>query len=86
MDWLEIEKDNNPDLSILYIFGHSLGLSDRDILHDFIMSPGMHTTVFYHGEKTFSEQVGNLTAIIGKNEIIQRTGGQFSSLEFRKQQ
>lgn len=67
------------------IFGHSIGITDKDILRSFITLPDTRTVVYHHDEKTFSDQVSNMTAILGTDEVIARTGGKNRSLEFRNQ-
>lgn len=67
------------------IFGHSLGITDKDILKSFITLPDTRTVVYHHDEASFSEQVSNMTAILGMDEVIDRTGGEERTLEFRNQ-
>jgi hypothetical protein len=71
--------------SEVVIFGHSLGITDNDILKSFITLPNTRTVVYYHDEEAFSQQVSNITAILGREEVITRTGGQDRTLEFRDQ-
>lgn len=82
IDWLEEEKAIE---SRLYVFGHSLGITDKDIIQSFIKAPLMETMVFYHGETSLNSQIINLTAIIGMKEMVQRTGGKYRTLRFEKQ-
>lgn len=67
------------------IFGHSLGITDEDILKAFITLPDTRTVVYYHSDESFSSQVSNMTAILGVDEVIARTGGRERTLEFRNQ-
>ncbi len=85
MDWLKsLEKRKIVD-RILYIFGHSIGITDKDIIESFVTAKDMKTVVFYYDDEAFANQVSNMTAIIGKNEMINRTGGLNHTLEFREQ-
>lgn len=70
---------------ILYVFGHSLGITDGDIIERFVKAPNMKTVIYYHDEDHLDLAVTNLTAIIGKDEMIERTGGAKHSLELRSQ-
>lgn len=81
MDWL----GSHPVRRTLWAFGHSMGVTDRDILQSFITAEGMETTVFYHGEEMFKDQVTNLTEILGDVKVIEMTGGRSRSLRFVRQ-
>ncbi len=85
MDWLDNISEGVTLDRMLYIFGHSIGITDKDIISSFVLSNDMRTVLFYHDEEAFSNQVANLTAIIGMNEMIKRTGGKAHTLEFCKQ-
>ena len=69
-DWLE--KTNKTNDSNLYIFGHSLGMSDRDIIKELVTCEGMVTTVYYHDDESCAEKIENLVKIIGKDEVIRK--------------
>ena len=84
MDWLHHIRTTNYN-RMLYIFGHSLGITDKDIIEPFVRDEKVKTKVYYHDEDSFSDKVGNLTAMIGMDEMIHRTGGSYRSMEFVKQ-
>ena len=54
----------------LYIFGHSLDITDKDVLRDLILNDNVYTTIFYPN----------------KDELIRRTGGSTKTIEFKQQQ
>jgi hypothetical protein len=87
IDWLDdCKKINNSTAhKKLYIFGHSLGLTDKDIIGDFVKAEGMETTIFYHNDRTFNSMVSNMTAIIGMDEMIARNGGRKRTMKFQEQ-
>ena len=85
MDWLRHIGDNAVPRRGLTIFGHSLGLSDQDVLKAFITGRQMETTIFYRSAETFSRMVGNLTEMIGRDEMILRNGGRSRTMKFVKQ-
>lgn len=70
----------------LYIFGHSLDVTDKDILCDLILNDNVHTTIFYHNKETMGRQIANLVKVIGQDELIRRTGGSTKTIEFKLQQ
>ena len=81
----------------LYIFGHSLDVTDKDILREWILNDNVHTTIFYHknsneegyddnGRADLGAKIANLVKIIGQDELIRRTGGSTKTIEFKLQQ
>lgn len=70
----------------LYIFGHSLDITDKDILRDLILNDNVYTTIFYHNKDVMGQQIANLVKVIGQDELIRRTGGNTKTIEFKQQQ
>lgn len=99
-DWLKEPEDSkseirkcisvgdlkNNKIHNLYIFGHSLDLTDKDILRDLILNDNVHTTIFYHNKDVMGKQIANLVKVIGQDELIKRTGGRTKTIEFKQQQ
>lgn len=69
-----------------YFFGHSLDITDKDILRDLILNDNVYTTIFYHDKDTMGQQIANLVKVIGQDELIRRTGGNTKTIEFKLQQ
>lgn len=69
----------------LYIFGHSLDVTDKDILRDLILNNILHTTIFYHSKEELGKKIANLGKVIGQDELIKRTGGNTKIIEFVQQ-
>jgi hypothetical protein len=70
----------------LYVFGHSLDVTDKDILRDLILNDSVYTTIYYKDKKTMGKQISNLVKVIGQDELIRRTGDSTKTIEFRMQQ
>lgn len=80
----------------LYIFGHSLDITDKDVLSNLILNDNVKTIIFYNkanesdgddnGRKSLGEKITNLVKIIGQEELIRRTGGKKRTIEFKLQQ
>lgn len=70
----------------LYIFGHSLDVTDKDILRDLILNDNVYTTIFYYNKAVMGQQIANLVKVIGQDELIKRTGGNTKTIEFKQQQ
>lgn len=69
----------------LYIIGHSLDVTDGDVLRTLIVNDNVVTTIYYHDEKSHNEKIENLILIIGKNELIKRTSGKNQTIFFVEQ-
>lgn len=84
-DWLDsiTARPNMP--RDLFIFGHSLAPSDKEILKPFITAQGMQTVVFYHDEGMHADIITNLAANLGVDYLTRNVGGQKHTLEFRRQ-
>lgn len=81
----------------LYIFGHSLDITDRDVLRDLILNDSVLTTIFYckkynengkddNGKQDLGAKIANLVKIIGQDELIRRTGGDTETIKFKLQE
>lgn len=69
----------------LFFFGHSLDITDKDILRDLILNDNVYTTIFYHDKDAMGQQIANLDKVIGQEELIRRTGGKDKLIEFKPQ-
>lgn len=70
----------------LYIYGHSLDITDRDILSELILNDNVYTTIFYYNRADLGSKIANLVKVIGQDELIRRTGGSTKTIEFKLQQ
>ena len=69
----------------VYIFGHSLDVTDGDILRETILTPGVITTVFYRNKQQQANQVANLSKVLGQDELLRCTFSTEPTIIFRKQ-
>lgn len=69
----------------LYIFGHSLDVTDKDVLRDLILNDNVYTTIYYYNRSAYGQQIANLVKVIGKDELIRRTGGSTKTIKFKMQ-
>lgn len=76
----------NEKIYNVYIFGHSLDATDKDVLRDLILNDNVHTTIFYHSKEELGRKIANLVKVIGQDELIRRTGGSTKTIEFKEQQ
>lgn len=71
----------------LYIFGHSLDVTDQDVLRMLICNDNVQTKIFYHrknadDKKSLGKMIKNLIGVMGQEELIRRTGGVHKTIEF----
>ena len=59
----ERKKENK-----LYIFGHSLDVTDGDILKEMIEHDGIHTIIFYKDKARLGQQIANLVKVLGSEK------------------
>lgn len=69
----------------LFIFGHSLDITDKDILRDLILNDNVYTIIYYFNKDVMGQQIANLVKVIGQDELVRRTGGSTKTIEFKKQ-
>lgn len=74
-----------PQYSHVYIFGHSLDVTDGDILREVIRNPGVITTIFYKDKQQQANQIANLSKVLGQDELLKRTFSTFPSIIFQQQ-
>lgn len=90
-DWIKLyferkEKNTNVQYKLnLYFIGHSLDVTDKDILKELILCDGANTTIYYHNQDALGRMIANLVKVIGEDELICRTGGSNASIKFIKQ-
>lgn len=70
----------------LSIFGHSLDVTDKDILRELILNDNVYTTIYYPDKEELGRKIAKLVKVIGQDELIKRTGGSTKTIEFKLQQ
>ena len=69
----------------LYIYGHSLDVTDKDILRELILNDNVKTKIFYPDKKDLEKKIANLVKVIGQDELIRRTGRSTDTIVFEPQ-
>lgn len=69
----------------LYIFGHSLDITDKDILCEFLLNENIETTIFYYNQNAYERGLANLVKLLGANELLKRMYGKGKSITFIQQ-
>lgn len=87
MEWIDEIHRNFLITYKLYIFGHSLDKTDKDILALLICNDNVQTKIYYHrksndDKKELGKLIRDLVRVIGAKELIRRTGGSHKTIEF----
>lgn len=86
MDELKEILHFNADKNHLYIFGHSLDVTDGDVLRELILNRNIEdTTIYYRNREQLGDEIKNLVKVIGEKELIYRTAGKKENILFKKQ-
>lgn len=74
--WIPKEFTALEDVPIkVYIMGHSLGMTDKEILKDFFCNRNVSDiTIFYHNQYAYEQLVISLINMFGKDFVIEQTG------------
>lgn len=76
--WIPKEVTTLEDTPIkVYIMGHSLGMTDKEILKDFFLEKYVsEITIFYHSQYAYEQLVISLIEMFGKDFVIEQTGSE----------
>lgn len=69
-----------------FIFGHSLDVTDKDVLRDIILNEKICTIIFYKDKVQQATQIANLSKILGQDILLQKINCARPSIIFKKQQ
>ena len=62
----------------VFFFGHSMDLTDADIIESLVMAPNMRTTIYCYrvneeDHKDMAQKIKNIQSIISRDEVIKKT-------------
>jgi hypothetical protein len=80
----KIKFEEMKEMHHLYIFGHSLDETDKDVLRELILNDNVETTIYAHDEIARRKQITNLIKIIGPNELIRKAGEHSINFKIQK--
>ena len=69
-NYKSLEDSDNPFCNNIFIFGHSLDVTDADVLQDLIDRSGVKTTIFYYDKQQQTQQIANLVKMLGQEKFI----------------
>ena len=91
-DWInEIENYSNisrigyDSFNNVYIIGHSLDITDGDVIKSLITMSNTRTMIYYHNKEALGRYISNLVKILGENQLISMTYGENARVVFREQ-
>lgn len=87
--WLQQIDENvkagRKEENILYIFGHSLDVTDGDVLREFINHENLKTVIFYRNKEQLGQQIANLVKILKSDAVIEKVYGNNPTIIFQQQ-
>lgn len=87
--WLQQIDENvkagRKEENILYIFGHSLDVTDGDVLREFINHENLKTVIFYRNKEQLGQQIANLVKILKSDTVIEKVYGNNPTIIFQQQ-
>lgn len=82
LDWIEEIEPVLYGYNNIYIYGHSLDVTDKDVLSKLILAERVKTHIFYHNPQALSSYISNLVKIVGEENLIKMTAGRNRAIEF----
>lgn len=79
------QRNFDPICNNIYIFGHSLDITDGDILREAIQTAGVCTTVFYKDKQQQADQIANLSRVLSQEELLKRVFCSSPTIIFQQQ-
>lgn len=70
----------------IYIFGHSLDITDKDILSKLILAKYARTISFHFNQDALGNQIANLVKVIGQDNLISMVHGKHARIVLQQQQ
>lgn len=92
--WIEkIEEDNyifgkmissGEFLNKIYFYGHSLDITDKDILQELILLPKSQITIFYYSKNDYAQKISNLVGLTGQDYLYSNVHGSNPKIVFEE--
>ena len=86
--WFDKElrpEKNGKEREEVFIFGHSLDITDGDVLSTIINCPNTYVTIFYHDDVDYGKQIANLVSLLGQDILLSKVYGKNPSIIFKHQ-
>ncbi len=83
LDRLNKIDTKNPGNKIIF-YGHSLDITDGDVLKELFECKNVSIIIYYLNEKALGDYVANLVKLLGKDEMIKNTSGENPRIVFEE--
>lgn len=86
--WIQNIKYRNSmhqKMHRIYIFGHSLDVTDGDVLEEFFKLPNTSVFIYFYDKQQQAQQIANLVKLLGHDYFINSINCIPQSIIFRKQ-
>lgn len=81
--WVNEIQDNRKKEHCLYFFGHSMDITDKDIIEAFILNTNVKTTIYFYSNQDKMSKLKNLVSVLGYENFIEYTRNE--RIQFVKQ-
>ncbi|WP_297712993.1 bacteriophage abortive infection AbiH family protein [Clostridium sp.] len=78
------KSDKLEYINKVYIYGHSLDITDKDILKDLINFIGTQTTIFYYDKYDYAQKIANMVRIVGQEYLNKNCYGLYPKIIFKE--
>ena len=78
----DVSKDHPDGVSYVYVFGHSLDVTDKDILSSFIGDDSTSVIVYCMDKATEGELIGNTIKLISEKKLLDKSNHIPTKLEY----
>lgn len=78
---MSVDKNNNY-VSEVYVFGHSLDITDKDIISEFIGNDATSVKIYCRDKESEGELIANTIRLIGEDKLIEKSYRKFANLEY----
>lgn len=82
--WLETIR-NSGLYTEVHILGHSLDITDGDIIKELMLAPNTKTIIYHHSQEAYGKQIAALVKILGQDTLIGMVHGISPQIVFEKQ-
>jgi len=83
--WLEEINNSKTEEHHVYIFGHSLSITDKDVLKEILTNSKVKTTIFYYDSRSYGAQIAHLVQVLGQDALISLVYGSDPKIIFEAQ-
>lgn len=73
------ENDN------IYIIGHSLDVTDKEVLKELLCHPHANVYIVYHDRKSMGAKISNMVKVVGEDMLIDKTYSANPAIHFMEQ-